>query len=119
MLPLLGQMVGKVTFSEICRLMRNQWTILSTKEKTKAPTPKTQAEIVSIAVNPECQGQGVGTLLFSSVLDNLKHQSIGLNVRRDNPAARRLYAKVGFQDYGSFRDLSGEWLMLAREAKNH
>ncbi|HBN94979.1 MAG TPA: hypothetical protein DDZ66_01655 [Firmicutes bacterium] len=114
-LQLLGQMAGKVTLPEIAVLLHNQLIMTCTKRTKKAPTPRTQARIVSIAVSPECQGQGVGTLLLYSALENLAHQRIGLNVRADNRAARHLYAKAGFQEYGTTRDLSGRWIVLVKE----
>jgi RimJ/RimL family protein N-acetyltransferase len=39
---------------------------------------------------------------------------VGLNVRANNPAGRRLYAAAGFEEWGSRRDLGGRWLMLYR-----
>ena len=65
--------------------------------------PKPEATIVSVAVLPGYQGQGVGTLLLSFVLDQLKGQSVGLNVRADNEPGKRLYASAGFEKYGRKR----------------
>jgi ribosomal protein S18 acetylase RimI-like enzyme len=84
----------------------------------KTPTQKSEARIVSIAISPDCQGEGLGTLLFSSVLTTLQEHRIGLNVRPGNTAARRLYQAAGFQSVGSTKDLAGEWLIFVRPPKD-
>lgn len=112
-LPVLGRLVGKTSLVEGARLAQNQLLGFFTRRK-KRRVPKPQAQILSIAVLPRFQGQGLGTLLLHQVLAKLSQQSVGLDVRANNPAARRLYAQAGFEEYGSKRDLGGTWLMLYR-----
>ncbi len=115
-LSTLGQMVGKASLGEVGKLLRNQLVIArSTMRTREIPILRTQARVLSIAINPSCQGQGVGTSLLESALQRLEGHSVGLSVRADNPPARRLYAQAGFQEYGTYRDLSGDWIMLVKD----
>lgn len=115
-----GSMMGKVGLLEAGRLLRNQVMMtLSTRHTKKVPTPRSQARILSIAIDPSSQGKGVGTLLLQRVLEKLEHQGVVLNVRKDNPAGRNLYARAGFQECGFTRDLSGEWIMLFKEPTSY
>lgn len=110
---LLSRMAGKISLPELGRLLRNKLLMaVSVRHTKKVPKPK--ARILSMAMDPAYQGQGAGTLLFHSALKKLQHHSVGLNVRADNPAGRRLYAGAGFEECGSTRDLSGEWLILVK-----
>ncbi len=115
---LLFQIAGKITLSEVVHLLRNR-VIMATSMRHTRKVPKPQARILSIAINPAYQGQGVGTSLFHSTLDSIKDQRIGLNVRADNPSARSLYAGAGFQECGTAKDLQGTWLALFREPPGH
>jgi ribosomal-protein-alanine N-acetyltransferase len=59
-----------------------------------------EVEVLTFAVTPSHQGQGVGTQLLSTLLDKLKAQGIKnlfLDVSVLNTAARALYEKYGFQ----------------------
>ncbi|MDB3935703.1 GNAT family N-acetyltransferase [Granulosicoccus sp.] len=52
-----------------------------------------------IVVDPEYRGNGVGTRLFSSLMDFAKseqYSTIRLDVIDTNPGARRLYERRGF-----------------------
>ncbi|HZT86689.1 MAG TPA: GNAT family N-acetyltransferase [Stellaceae bacterium] len=53
-------------------------------------------------VRPEARGAGVGLKLVEAVLDHARQhvEQIQLRVVSDNRAARRLYEKVGFVEYG-------------------
>lgn len=107
------KMGTKIGFFELAKLMQNSLTMaLSTRHNKKVPKP--EARILSIAVDPAYQGQGVGTLLLTHVLGLLQNQSVGLNVRTDNPAGRRLYEQAGFLERGTTHDLQGQWIALAR-----
>lgn len=58
----------------------------------------------SLAVDPDFQGCGVGHQLLAALPRYARrdHQSvIGLNVDLENPGARRLYQRVGFQVTGT------------------
>lgn len=98
---------------EMLKLMTNQLLMMITVRKAKK-VPKPQAAILSVAVLPAYQGQGVGTLLLDHALKELQGQSVGLNVRANNAAGKRLYAAAGFEECGSRRDLGGKWLILYR-----
>ena len=52
---------------------------------------------LSIAVVPECRGQGIGTRLLDKLLQEASqhHAAISLSVTTDNPALR-LYQRLGF-----------------------
>jgi ribosomal protein S18 acetylase RimI-like enzyme len=59
--------------------------------------------IDSIGVSPDRQGKGVGSALLRAVIDEYvnKHgQTLGLLVDEANPAAKRLYLKLGFKSAG-------------------
>lgn len=63
----------------------------------------------SIAVDPEHQGIGIGTALYSALLSEVKdHHSdilrVDLKVRVSNPAIH-LYEKLGFKKEGEFKNL--------------
>jgi ribosomal protein S18 acetylase RimI-like enzyme len=53
-------------------------------------------------VRPDARGTGVGRRLIEAVLDVARQrvELIQLTVVRDNEQARRLYASLGFLDYG-------------------
>ncbi|MBJ7881671.1 GNAT family N-acetyltransferase [Gelidibacter salicanalis] len=70
------------------------------------PEDETQAGeyyIDSFGVNPAHQGNGIGTIMLKHVINiyvRQRKQTIGLLVDEDNPNARRLYLKLGFQPVG-------------------
>ncbi|WP_126973126.1 GNAT family N-acetyltransferase [Gynurincola endophyticus] len=54
----------------------------------------------TIAVSPKAQGKGVGSKLLQSLISHFvaeKQAVLGLLVDDDNPNARKLYEKMGFQ----------------------
>jgi ribosomal protein S18 acetylase RimI-like enzyme len=55
---------------------------------------------LAIAVSPEFQGQGIGSLLLESLLTILRkdgtYAGVCLSCRDDNVAAKKLYEKLGF-----------------------
>jgi len=58
-----------------------------------------EAEILTLAVLPECQRRGIGREIIGSMLEYARGQgvkSIFLEVRESNRAARRLYQAFGF-----------------------
>ena len=57
-----------------------------------------QAELHNIAIHPDRQGQGLGTLFLSAVLDSLPLiiKMLYLEVRVTNFRAIRLYSQLGF-----------------------
>ncbi len=75
-------------------------------------------QILQIAVQPETQGEGIGTKLMQKGMDYLNQKNIErvmLEVRPENIPAEKLYLDVGFKVIGKARDLQGEWLVM--EAK--
>lgn len=64
------------------------------------------AEIMTLAVEPDARGRGVGTLLVSAALRRLQSrgvQTVFLEVRAGNAAARTLYERCGFVLCGARR----------------
>jgi len=62
-----------------------------------------QADVVTLAVDPAHWGQGTGTALLSALVDEAGRRGyteVLLEVRQDNPRARRLYLRHGFTEIG-------------------
>ena len=62
-----------------------------------------QAEVMSVAVEPEFRGQGFGTILFGELIKAVKERgakSITLEVRPSNRAAIKLYESFGLRSVG-------------------
>lgn len=71
----------------------------------------TTADIQTIGVLPEYEGQGIGTAMLTSMLDEARRRGATetlLEVREDNPRARRLYERFDFEHIhtrrGYYRD---------------
>jgi len=59
--------------------------------------------IDSIGVSPLQQGKGIGSKLFQFLIDeyvNKQNVTLGLLVDKDNPNAKKLYLKLGFEVVG-------------------
>ena len=66
--------------------------------------------IYSVAVHPECRGQGVGDALVRALIEQLCArgvQRIYLEVEITNSAATRLYERLGFKKNGALPDYYG------------
>ena len=62
-----------------------------------------QAEVMSVAVEPEYRAQGVGTILFGELIKAVKARgatAITLEVRPSNTAAIKLYKSFGLRSIG-------------------
>jgi [ribosomal protein S18]-alanine N-acetyltransferase len=62
-----------------------------------------QADVQTVAVAPGRQGQGIGDRLLGALLEEAARRGcteILLEVRADNAAAQRLYARHGFERIG-------------------
>ncbi|MBE6599388.1 MAG: ribosomal-protein-alanine N-acetyltransferase [Ruminococcaceae bacterium] len=62
-----------------------------------------EGEILNIAVSPEERGRGVGQLLLTAMLNHAAGEGVDtvfLEVRESNTAARSLYEKNGFSPIG-------------------
>ena len=66
-------------------------------------TGGSQADVVTLAVNPAHCGQGTGTALLTALVDEAEkrgYAEVLLEVREDNPRARQLYLRHGFTEVG-------------------
>ena len=73
---------------------------------------RTRAYIYSFRVRSNFQGEGIGSLLMQTAETDLLNRgfnTITLNVGRDNPDARRLYERRGYQVVA---DEPGKWSYL-------
>jgi [ribosomal protein S18]-alanine N-acetyltransferase len=65
-----------------------------------------QSEVLNIAIDPQCQGQGLGSQLLRQGLELVPEsvEAVLLEVRVSNFAAIRLYLNHGFIEVGRRRD---------------
>jgi ribosomal-protein-alanine N-acetyltransferase len=66
-------------------------------------TGGSQADVVTLAVNPARWGQGTGTALLMALVGEAEkrdYEEVLLEVREDNPRARQLYLRHGFTEIG-------------------
>ena len=66
-------------------------------------TGGSQADVVTLAVNPARWGEGTGTALLMALVGEAEkrgYEEVLLEVREDNPRARRLYLRHGFAEIG-------------------
>jgi LmbE family N-acetylglucosaminyl deacetylase/ribosomal protein S18 acetylase RimI-like enzyme len=78
---------------------------------------RSEARILSLAVHPDYQGQGLGKRLLAAGLDYLRSQgvpAVRLEVRPDNGPAKHLYLEAGFQEVGTYSDAQGPWLVMIK-----
>jgi [ribosomal protein S18]-alanine N-acetyltransferase len=65
-----------------------------------------QADVVTLAVAPARWSRGTGTALLLTLVDEARRRGcteVLLEVREDNPRARRLYQRHGFTEVGTRR----------------
>ncbi|WP_114765543.1 GNAT family N-acetyltransferase [Vibrio rhodolitus] len=71
--------------------------------------------ILSVAVSPELQGQGIGRKLLTHLLEQQGYARVRLTVDPENPAALRLYQSLGFSKITEEADYFGpnqtRWVM--------
>lgn len=63
-----------------------------------------------VGVNPNQQGKGIGSKIFRFLIDEYvykKNETLGLLVDLDNPDAKKLYLKLGFEFVGN-KTLAGK-----------
>ena len=68
------------------------------------------AEVLNVAVLPDCGRKGVGFALLSRALEELKQAGswrVSLEVAQDNAPALALYRKAGFVPLGRRKDFYG------------
>jgi ribosomal-protein-alanine N-acetyltransferase len=66
-------------------------------------TGGSQADVVTLAVNPARWGEGIGTALLTALVGEAASRGcteVLLEVREDNSRARRLYLRHGFSEIG-------------------
>lgn len=76
------------------------------------------ARILSIAVDPEFQGCGIGSGLMERALRRLEALDAGcvrLEVRPQNQPAKHIYERLGFREVGRTRDTQGDWLVMQKD----
>ena len=86
------------------------------------PPSTNQADVQTIAVDPELRGKGFGRKLMEKLLTEAKRlgaTEIFLEVRADNPVAQNLYATLGFEHIDTRKryyqpDDVDAWIMRAR-----
>jgi len=62
-----------------------------------------EAELLSMAVEPDCQRQGLGAMLLENVMGHAKRKRVGklhLELRQSNLPALKLYQKYDFEQVG-------------------
>ena len=66
-------------------------------------TGGSQADVVTLAVDPSRWGEGTGSALLESLVGDAGQRGyteVLLEVRKDNPRARQLYLRHGFIEIG-------------------
>lgn len=68
--------------------------------------------IAGIQIHPDHQRRGIGALVITNLLEEAREQGVPaeLHVSKDNGAAERLYARLGFRRHGEQGD---DYLMTA------
>ena len=101
------------------RLLATDWLLMQRSPGDSGPA--LPAHILSLAVDPEAQGQGVGRRLLRRGLDRfaaLGVPAVRLEVRPENAAAVRLYESEGFARAGELRDSQGPWLVMVKQCRS-
>lgn len=97
------------------RIAARNWLALA--HEAREERLHSEARILSIAVDPQVQGHGVGTELLHHGLAYLEKQQVTrvrLEVRPENTPAIHLYEKFGFVTKGTTRDTQGKWLIMLK-----
>jgi ribosomal protein S18 acetylase RimI-like enzyme len=106
-----GELVGLVLLydgakaRELDEPLERAAAVTSGDRNYRIPTEAEVSEFYldTLSVIPRCQGRGYGRILIEAGCDwarRLNHSSVALLVEVDNPAAKRLYDRLGFRaDY--------------------
>jgi ribosomal protein S18 acetylase RimI-like enzyme len=87
------------------------------------PEDETQAGeyyIDSVGVDPNQQGKGIGSKIFQFLIDEYvyrRKETLGLLVDKDNPNAKKLYLRLGFEVVGE-KTFTGKSMERLRFQKN-
>lgn len=90
--------VSKGTFLVARDIPTNQVVGFALAQKAEG-----EGHLLALAVDAQRRGQGIGRALLADVRERLRRQgahALRLDVRWDDPAARRFYARAGFQPQG-------------------
>jgi len=80
----------------------------------------TVARLYSIATLPEARGNGVADALMEAAERAARRRgyaALRLEVRSDNPAATKLYAKRGYAEFGAYQDYYADGMSARRFEK--
>jgi phosphinothricin acetyltransferase len=78
----------------------------------------------AIYISDELKGQGIGSLLYKNLLDNLHERGIQLVVgvvAGENPSSEKLHSKMEFTKVGTFKNAGnklGKWVDVTFYQKN-
>ena len=85
-------------------------TMFNREFQCEDETEKGEFYIDCIGVNPNYQGKGLGSKILHFLIDEYvskRKETLGLLVDKDNPNAKRLYLKLGFEITGE-KTLTGK-----------
>ena len=86
-----------------------------------SPAKKANARILSIAIDSEVRGRGVGGQLFGAAMNYFHEKKVNrvrLEVRPENGAAIQLYKRWNFVVDGETVDSQGKWLIMIKEMEH-
>jgi ribosomal-protein-alanine N-acetyltransferase len=105
-------------WSELAGVSETRWYVLA--EDGEGPSgyagifvTQHEADVQTVAVRRDRQGQGLGDRLVTALLDEARRRDVSralLEVRDDNVAAQKLYARHGFRSMGRRRGYYGPGL---------
>lgn len=113
-----GEIAGSATFYDGGRLEELRKPALDMLKEIYGsvinPQDETQAGeiyIDTIAVSPHFQGKGIGSQILDFLIEEIaqkQQQTLGLLVDFDNPQAKKLYSRKGFEVVGEKRLMNEE-----------
>lgn len=115
-----NEVLGSITAYDGGKLMAYRQKMLTfiaeeyevTDLHLEAETQAGELYIDTLSVSPKAQGKGVGTSLLKAILQKAKaeqHTHVGLLVDKENPHAKRLYSRLGFEVAGEVTLLETEY----------
>lgn len=94
-------------------IIRHKLLFLSSKHNYRSIS---QAQILSVAIHPYYQKNGIARELLNLGLTYLEGtEEIKLEVRPENQAAHRLYTSLGFQPVDKTSDSQGDWIVMVKK----
>jgi ribosomal protein S18 acetylase RimI-like enzyme len=94
-------------------IIRHKLLFLSSKHNYRSAS---QAQILSIAIHPDYQNNGIARELLNLGLTYLEGtEEIKLEVRPENQAAYRLYSSLGFEPVDKTSDSQGDWIVMVKK----